>query len=257
MALETSGDHHSEGSREAAICSSRDFAARHFHVDDLRIVRGARTLVRELSFRLERGTFLAVTGPSGIGKSSLLACLSGHLQPESGEISFSCRHQCIHSPRDYRKRVGVVFQNLLLVPSYTVEENILCGRLARHSWPSTLLGFPKSDRQAVAPLLDELEIRSLGSKKVRSISGGEQQRTAVARAMFQEPELLLADEPVSQLVPKLARRTLDFVRREAAMIGTTVVCMLHQADLVEEFANYELSLGAGDGRDWRFRELAA
>lgn len=212
-------------------------------------------LVCGLSAEIPRGSLVAVTGPSGAGKTTFLSCLAGRLCPAEGEIAFACRSRRLHHPSGYRKRIGVVFQNLLLVPSKTLLENVLLGRLGRYHWTRTLLGFPASDKALAAELLSRLGIGALAHKRASEVSGGEQQRAAVARAVFQEPEMLLADEPVSQLDETAAALVLSLLHSETRRRGMTAVCVLHQRRLVEEFADMEIRIEgpAGCGGGWSVR----
>ena len=99
-----------------------------------------------VSLSISEGEFTAIVGPSGAGKTSLLACLAGTLKPSEGEVVFRCAEGCPHAPSAFRKRLGIVFQNFLLVGNGTLLHNVLCGRLGRYPWWRTLAGFPRADR---------------------------------------------------------------------------------------------------------------
>jgi phosphonate transport system ATP-binding protein len=229
-------------------------ATPHLQVQGLGFARGERWLFRDLDLTLPRGRFLAVVGPSGVGKSTFLSCLAGLIAPSTGKITFCCQHQGLHDPTSYRRHTGVVFQNFLLVPTATVLTNALCGRLGRYAWWQTLLGFPARDRRAAFALLDDLGLAPHTHRWSGETSGGEQQRTALARALWQEPELILADEPVSQLDSYLTGRVLGRLRLEADRRGCTVICVLHQAELVERFADLVLSFDPMRPGNWKIRE---
>jgi len=224
-------------------------------VRGLGLARGERWLFRDLDLTLPRGRFLAVVGPSGVGKSTFLNCLAGLTTPSTGSITFSCQHRNQHDPAAYRRHTGVVFQNFLLVPTATVLNNALCGRLGRYPWWRTLLGFPAQDRRAAFALLDDLGLAAHAYRWSGETSGGEQQRTALARALWQEPELILADEPVSQLDSYLTGRVLGRLRLEADRRGCTVICVLHQAELVERFADLVLSFDPMRPEKCKVREV--
>lgn len=229
----------------------------HLSIRRLGLKRNGRWLFRNLSWEVPRGSVVAVVGPSGVGKSSLLACLAGLTQPSEGEMTFSCNAGCLHQATDYQKRVGIIFQNLLLAQNSSVLRNVLCGRLARYSWWHTLFHFPRSDKEAAALLLADLGLGDLIHRRAGDISGGEQQRAAIARALFQEPELLLADEPVSNLDAYLCGRVLGILRQQAHENGRTVFCVLHDPALLERFADYALSLDPMNPEKWRIREIHA
>lgn len=208
--------------------------------------RGGRWLFRHLNVTLPAGRLVAVTGPSGAGKSSLLAALGGALELSEGRLE--------------RASAGVapawVFQDLRLVSQATLLANVLMARLGRHPWWRTLWAFPAWERRAALAQLDELEIGQLALRRASETSGGEQQRAAVARALFAGALLLLADEPVASLNEVLAARVLDRLRREARQRRALVLCVLHHEEQARRFADSELRLGPGFADGWRWEELA-
>ena len=229
----------------------------HLSIKDLGFKRNGRWLFRGLNWEVPRGAVVAVVGPSGVGKSTLLNCLAGLAAPTEGNLTFSCNAGCLHRAPDYQKRVGIIFQNLLLSENSTVLRNVLCGRLSRYSWWRTLFRFPRTDKEAAALILADLGLGACLHRRAADISGGEQQRAAIARALFQEPELLLADEPVSELDVYLCGRVLGILRQEAHENGRTVFCVLHDPSLLERFADYVLSLDPMNPEKWRIREVHA
>lgn len=217
-------------------------------ISNLTVSRGRRKILENLAVEVPAGTFLSVEGASGVGKSSLLACLAGTLQPASGRISYRCRSGHQHAPSTFRTRMGCIFQHLLLTPNATAETNVLCGLLARRASWRTLFGFPRADRRGAGELLAQLGLENLAAEPVAKLSGGERQRVAVARALIARPECLLADEPVSNLNPELARLVLGLLKQECSRHGSVVVCALHDTDLARDFADIRLRLKGG--RDW-------
>ena len=211
--------------------------------------RGGKWLFRGLDLELPRGRFIAVTGPSGAGKSSFLGCLGGTLGPTEGQIRFACARGCRHAVGEFQSRVGRVFQNLMLAENSTLLTNVLCGRLGRHAWWRTLFGFPEPDRRAAHALLADLGLGAYLHRRAADVSGGEQQRAAVARALLQEPEVLLADEPVSSLDGALAGTVLERLWQGTRERGCTVVCVLHDERWVDRFADCVLRFdrAPGDG----------
>jgi phosphonate transport system ATP-binding protein len=226
----------------------------HVQVTGLTVARGGHVLVRDLNLDVSRGCFLAVVGPSGVGKSSLLETLGGICSPAQGSITYRCRRECLHSPGDFRCRIGFVFQQLHLARNATVLQNVLAGSLHRHPWWKTLFGLPLVERQRAFHWMQVLGLRRYSHKLVRQISGGEQQRVAIARALLQEPELILADEPVSHLDRALAEEVLNALKTEARQSARTVLCVLHDPALVTRFADAVLDLGKGPRGDgqWAF-----
>ncbi len=227
----------------------------HVAARGLGLKRGDRWLFRSLDLNVPRGTFVAVVGPSGVGKSSFLTCLAGLIPPTEGEVRLHDRAGVGHAPGTVRGTTGVMFQNNLLVPTSSLLANVLCGRLGRHPWWRTLAGFPRTDREEAYRILCDLGLGTKFNRWACETSGGEQQRTAIARALLQKPELYLADEPVSNLDAYLTGRVLGILRQEAAQQGRTVFCVLHNAELVERFADWVLSFDPSGEGAWKLRKL--
>ncbi len=229
----------------------------HLELRGLGLRRGDRWLVRGLDATIPRGAFVAVVGPSGVGKSSFLAAIAGLLAPAEGELIVRCLQGGAHRPAEPERQrcTGVIFQNNLLTPNASVLTNTLAGRLGRHSAWRTLFGFPRADRAAAYRILCDLGLGAHVHRWSCQTSGGEQQRTAIARALLQEPELYLADEPVSALDAYLTGRVLGLLRQEAREHGRTVLCVLHNPDLVDRFADLALSFDPADPANWKLREV--
>ncbi len=219
----------------------------------LGLMRRGRWLFRGIDIEMPRGKFIAIVGPSGAGKTSLLGCLAGTLMPSEGEVVFRCAYGCHHSPPAFRKRLGIVFQNFLLVGNGTLLHNVLCGRLGRYPWWRTLTGFPRTDRDEAFRTLDNLGLAAHVHRRAFEVSGGEQQRAALARALFQEPEMFLADEPVSNLDSDLTCRVLEILKGQTRQESRTVACVLHDPKLVERFADLVITLNPDQPQEWTLR----
>jgi phosphonate transport system ATP-binding protein len=227
----------------------------HITLKNFGLQRSGRWLFRNISWEVPRGKVVAVVGSSGAGKSSLLNCLAGTLQATEGDITYCCQRGCSHAVAGYQKRIGIIFQNLSLSQNSTLLGNVLCGRLGRYPWWRTLYKFPRNDREEAYRLLTDLGLGEYVHRRAADVSGGEQQRAAVLRALFQEPELLLADEPVSNLDAYNGGRVLGILRQHAHEHQRTVLCVLHDASLVQRFADFVLSLNPVNPEEWRIRPV--
>jgi len=211
-------------------------------------IRGKLVALTDVSFDVGHGEFVVILGPSGAGKSTMLRCINRLAEPTSGQI-FLRGNEITSTPRSLRKarqEIGMVFQQFNLVTRLSVIMNVLSGRLSyRSTWRSLFYSFTREDR-AIA--LECLEMVALGHKafqRADTLSGGEQQRVAIARALAQRPKLILADEPVASLDPKIARQVLDYLKDVSQRLGISVVCNLHQIDFAREYAERIIGLSQG------------
>ena len=210
--------------------------------------RGNLVALSDVSFEVGHGEFVVILGPSGAGKSTMLRCINRLAEPTGGQI-FLRGIEITDAPRSLRKarrEIGMVFQQFNLVTRLSVMMNVLSGRLSyRSTWRSLFYSFTREDR-AIA--LECLEMVALGHKafqRADTLSGGEQQRVAIARALAQRPKLILADEPVASLDPKIARQVLDYLRDVSQRLGISVICNLHQIDFAREYAERIIGLSQG------------
>ena len=214
-----------------------------------------RWLFRNLDLEVPPGTFVAVVGPSGAGKTSFLNCLAGILSPTAGEISYVRSGRGEIGASAFRKEIGIIFQQLCLAENNTVLTNVLCGRLNRYSSWRTLFGFPATEKDEAFAIIHNLGISEYVHRWVAKMSGGEKQRVSIARALFQNPRIYLADEPVSQLDAYLTGRVLGLLKMEAKNRNRIVFCVLHDPRLVQRFADVVLAFNRDRPEDWNLRYL--
>lgn len=203
----------------------------------------------DVSFDVPEGEFVAVIGLSGSGKSTLLRCINRLIDPTAGEIwwnDIQLSHVTGEELRRARRRIGMIFQHFNLVDRSSVLTNVLSGRLGYVNSIASVLGrFPKEDVQRAYANLDRVGIREKAESRADELSGGQRQRVGIARALMQEPGLLLADEPVASLDPALAHsimRHLQLINREDKI---TVLVSLHFLDLVQQYSTRAIALNEG------------
>lgn len=197
-----------------------------------------------VSFAVEKGDFIILLGLSGSGKSTLLRCVNRLIEPSGGELLFegdSIRQLGGSELRRYRRKIGMVFQQFNLVKNLSVLTNVLTGRLGYHG---ALSGFNAADLDAAYRNLDRVGLRDMASRQVKQLSGGQQQRVGIARALMQEPQIVLADEPVASLDPATADSIMQYLG-EINREGITVICSLHFLSLARRYGNRVLALKDG------------
>jgi len=205
--------------------------------------------LRDVSFEVEEGEFVAVIGLSGSGKSTLLRCVNRLIDPTDGEIwwnDIQLSHVTGEELRRARRRIGMIFQHFNLVERSTVLTNVLSGRLGYVNPVASVLGrFPEEDVKRAYANLERVGISGKADNRADELSGGQRQRVGIARALMQEPGLILADEPVASLDPALAHsimRHLQLINREDDI---TVLCSLHFLDLVQQYSTRAIALNEG------------
>jgi len=191
----------------------------------------------------------AIIGPSGTGKSTLIRCINRLVPPTSGEILFRGEDLAKLSGRalrNARRRIGMVFQEYNLVERLTVMENLLCGRLGYvPAWRAWLRKFPPEDIARAFDLLDAVGLPNFATRRADALSGGQRQRVGIARAIMQEPEIILADEPTSSLDPKTSVEIMEILSRFAAERGIPVIVNIHNVELARRFASRVVGMSGG------------
>jgi phosphonate transport system ATP-binding protein len=233
-----------------------------------KIYEGGVKALDKVSFTVEQGEFLAVIGLSGSGKSTLLRCINRLIEPTDGQILWNGMDLTAASQdemRRIRRKMGMVFQHFNLVSRSKVITNVLAGRLGYVNPVMSLINrFPQEDLQKALQEMDRVGIANQAYKRADELSGGQQQRVGIARAMMQEPELILADEPVASLDPVLAHSIMQYLEQINNEEGVMVICSLHFLDLVHRYADRAIALNEGklmfDGSpkdidDVKFKEI--
>jgi len=233
-----------------------------------KIYEGGTQALYDVSFTVKPGEFLAVIGLSGSGKSTLLRCINRLIEPTAGQIIWNGQDITAASQDEMlriRRKIGMIFQHFNLVSRSRVITNVLAGRLGYVNPAMSLLNrFPKSDMEMATKQLNRVSIADQANKRADELSGGQQQRVGIARAMMQEPEIILADEPVASLDPVLAHSIMQYLETINKEDGVMVLCSLHFLDLVHRYADRAIALNEGklmfDGTpkdidDEKFKEI--
>jgi phosphonate transport system ATP-binding protein len=221
---------------------------------------GGAPVLRGVSFKVEQGEFVGVIGLSGAGKSTLLRCVNRLTEPAAGEINVL--RALLNKPSDgaaldvlelapadlrlLRRKIGMIFQQFNLAKRLTVIDNVLCGGLGYQPvLRSTLRIFTRAERRQALANLKRVGVLDHAYKRADELSGGEQQRVAIARTLMQRPAIILADEPVASLDPKLSRLVLGILKRVCREDGITALVSLHTLELTREYADRVIGLKTG------------
>jgi phosphonate transport system ATP-binding protein len=203
----------------------------------------------DISFSVQKEDFYAIIGPSGAGKSSLIRCINKLAYANSGEVIFkgeNISNMKGQKLRKIRRRIGMIFQEFNLIDRMSVIDNVLTGRLGYMNTLTSLLRmFSKKDVSRALELIEKVGLKDFANKRVDQLSGGQRQRVGIARALMQEPEMLLVDEPTSSLDPKIAVEMMELIKSIADELRIPVLCNIHNIELAKKFANKILGLQDG------------
>ena len=220
------------------------------------VIRGLRKeyrrgvpVLRDISISFPSRGMTAVIGPSGTGKSTLIRCINRLVEPTAGEILFLGQDLArLHGRalRLARRRIGMVFQEYNLVERLSVMENLLCGRLGYVSpFKAWLRRYPQRDIERAFDLLETVGLSAHAHVRADSLSGGQRQRVGIARAMMQEPKLLLADEPTSSLDPKTSVEIMSLMQELSRAHAFPVIINIHNVELARRFADRVVGMTGG------------
>jgi len=210
---------------------------------------GDRAL-RGVSFEVPAGQVVGLIGPSGAGKSTLIRCVNRLVEPTAGKIYLSdseLTHLSRAALRRARRRIGMIFQEFALVERLTVMENVLSGRLGYVPfWRSFTRRFEQADIDKAFGLLDRVGLMDQADKRADALSGGQRQRVGIARALAQDPELLLVDEPTASLDPKTSRQIMRLIGEICGERNLPAIINIHDVMLARQFVGRIVGLNAGE-----------
>jgi phosphonate transport system ATP-binding protein len=218
-------------------------------LDGLTKTFGGKTAVDGVSLQVSPGQFVGVIGRSGAGKSTLLRMVNRLSEPSAGRIAWNGQDVTAlrgRPLRDWRRSCAMIFQQFHLVGRLDVLTNVLLGRLAHTpAWRSNLRLWSREDRAIAMAALEQYDMAQLATQRAETLSGGQQQRVAICRALLQEPNIVLADEPVASLDPRNAQVVMDALQRMNRHFGLTVLCNLHSLDLARTYCDRLVGIAAG------------
>ena len=215
---------------------------------DKEYARG-KPVLRGITLDVGSAGVTAIIGPSGTGKSTLIRCINRLVEPTSGQIFFQDQDLVKLDRRALRlarRQIGMVFQEYNLVERLTVMENLLCGRLGYVApWKAWLRKYPRADIDRAFSLLDTVGLAGFANQRADSLSGGQRQRVGIARALMQDPKLLLADEPTSSLDPKTSVEIMELISEMSRANGIPVMINMHDVELAKRFADRIIGMSGG------------
>ena len=206
--------------------------------------------LNQVDLEIPDAQVLALIGPSGAGKSTLIRCVNRLVEPTSGSATLNDINLTKLSSRALRKsrrKMGMIFQEYALVERLTVMENVLSGRLGYVGfWRSYFRKFPKNDIKEAFRLLDRVGLLEMADKRADELSGGQRQRVGICRALIQDPDLLLVDEPTASLDPKTSRQIMRLINELCSERGLTAIINIHDVLLAQMFAQRIVGLANGE-----------
>ena len=205
------------------------------------------TALNSVSLQLNRGEFAVVLGSSGAGKSTLLRTINYLHPPTTGSVVVD-RLGDLAQPRvlrSHRQQTGMIFQQHQLIERHSALQNVLMGRLAYHSFWRSLFPLPQGDQRIALECLERVGLIDKALTPVKALSGGQKQRVGIARALAQQPQLMLADEPIASLDPASSHKVLSLLRTICKTDGIAALLSLHQVDFAKEYGDRIIGLAQG------------
>ena len=203
-----------------------------------------------VSFSVKKGEYIAIIGPSGSGKTTLIRCINRLVNATKGSILYEnvdLLKLKSKSLRLARAKIGMIFQHYNLVYRLSVIENVLHGRLGyKTSFQGVLGVYSNNEKEKAVEVLNMLGLQDLVYKRCDQLSGGQKQRVGIARALVQDPRLILCDEPISSLDPSSAKIIMDYLQKIQQELGITIIVNLHQVDIAKKYAKRILGINGGE-----------
>jgi phosphonate transport system ATP-binding protein len=215
-----------------------------------KIYSNGTVALKNINVNINDGEFVAIVGLSGAGKSTFLRCINRLHEVTEGDVLIDGKSIVAAKGKELRvmrRNIGMIFQSFNLVKRSSVLRNVLAGRVGYHSTLKTLFGlFPKEDVSLALDALSRVNIKEKAYSRADQLSGGQQQRVSIARALAQQPKLILADEPVASLDPLTTLQVMDDLKRINNDLGITTIVNLHHIDLARDYATRIIGFRAGE-----------
>lgn len=206
--------------------------------------------LKDINLTINKGEFVVLLGLSGSGKSTLLRCINRLVEPSSGAILFNKENICNMTQNELRKNrrnIGMIFQEFNIIPNFSAKTNVMTGRLGYlNTWESLLLLTDKKIQESADQNLMRVGLLDKKKQKAKTLSGGQKQRVSIARALMQEPQILLADEPVASLDPATADSVMKYLGKLNKNENITIICSLHFLSLARKYGSRVLALKDGE-----------
>ncbi|WP_040414433.1 phosphonate ABC transporter ATP-binding protein [Clostridium thermobutyricum] len=212
--------------------------------------KGGTKALSDISFSVKSGEFISIIGPSGAGKSTLLRCINKMIDVTKGELIFNNTNVKNIKKKELRKlrtQIGMIFQHYNLVNRLSVVENVLHGRLGYKNTIQGIMGiYTEKEKEKAFKILKKLGLEEQAYKRCDQLSGGQKQRVGIARALIQNPKLILCDEPIASLDPNSSKTIMDYLKNINKTTGITVILNLHQVDVAVRYS--DRIIGINDGK---------
>jgi phosphonate transport system ATP-binding protein len=206
--------------------------------------------LKDVDLEVKKGEFLVIIGLSGSGKSTLLRCINQIHSITSGQVFFNgndITHFKGNKLRNIRSKIGMIFQHFNLIPRKTVLTNVLTGKLGSVDiFKGITASFSQQEKLQALKNIGIVGLDGKENERADNLSGGQQQRVSIARALMQNPELLLADEPVASLDPATSHSVMKYLEKINKSLGVTIICNLHFLSLVRKYASRVIALKDGE-----------